>query len=144
MIRSSSASEAAAEDSGTPAERCSATGMKGLGRAGIGQASSVSPITHRWSNSSPADSSTPSTWIGTSGASGWNSVSAAMRARRANASSKRMRAATRSSAAKPAIASWSFFSVWNSAESSGRSPGKPIASSSSEIALPHSAGRFAP
>ena len=50
---------------GTPAFFCSATGMKGLGRASIGQASSVSPLTHRQSKRRPADSSTPRIWIGT-------------------------------------------------------------------------------
>jgi len=48
----------------------------GLGELFSGQASSVRPVTQRWSNSTPADSSRPSTWIGVSGVSGWKSVSA--------------------------------------------------------------------
>ena len=79
--RRSSAAEASALACGMPAFFCAAIGMKGLGRAASGQASSVSPLTHRQSKRSPADSSTPSTWIGASGDSGWKSAAAQWRSR---------------------------------------------------------------
>ena len=83
--RRSSAAEASALACGMPAFFCAAIGMKGLGRAVSGQASSVRPLTHRQSKRRPADSSTPSTWIGASGDSGWNSVSSQSRSRKPNA-----------------------------------------------------------
>ncbi len=85
VMRRSSSSDASAEASGMPASRCRTTGMKGFGRAASGHASALRPMTQRWSNSQPADSSTPRICTGTSGDSGWKAVSAAMRRSRATA-----------------------------------------------------------
>src|SRR5712692_7539666 len=106
--------------------------MKGLGRAASGQASSVRPLTHRQSKRRPLDSSRPSTWIGASPQSRSNSVSAHSRPRQAKASSKENPFEIRSSFENSPSAAGHLASVWNSSESSARSPGKPAASSRAE------------
>ncbi len=118
--------------------------MKGLGAAASGQASSVSPLTHNASNSSPADSSTPSTWIGASGVSGWNRVSVQRWRNRASACAKDILGATRSSLANSASVSLNLARVWNSSESRPRSPGKPAASRSAEKCRAQSCGERSP
>ena len=144
VMRRSRASEASAEDSGIPAARCNASGRKGVGRAASGQASALNPMTQRWSNSQPADSSTPRTWIGTSGDSGWKEVSAAMRRSRATASPWPILGTTRSSCANWASTACHFLSAWYSVESSARPPGNPTSLSASENARPHSDGDCTP
>ena len=108
--------------------------MNGFARASSGQAASVSPLTHRQSKRSPADSSTPRTWIGAAGASAalWNSVSAQRSASEANACWTKTGLETRSSFASSPSVSCHLASAWNSSESLARSPGKPAASSSAE------------
>jgi len=56
VMRRSSASEFSALASGDAAFLCCASGRNGLGELFSGQASSVRPVTQRWSNSTPADS----------------------------------------------------------------------------------------
>jgi hypothetical protein len=126
------AADASALACGTPAFFWSAIGMKGLGRASSGHASSVSPLTHRQSKRRPADSSTPRIWIGAGGDSGWNSVSRQRCARRANAAPIGSALARRSSFASSPSISCHLARVWYSSESSARSPGKPAASRSAE------------
>ena len=80
------------------------------------------------------------TCTGTSGDSGWKSVSAASRDRRPSASWKPIFPATRSSLAKAASASCHLASTWNSTESRDLSPGKPATRSASANARAHSGG----
>ena len=113
---------------------------EGVGARGERPGSSVSPLTHRQSKRRPADSSTPRTWIGASGDSGWNSVSAQWRFRKPKRLGERKLPGDPFQLGELAEHSCHLARVWNSSESSARSPGKPAASSSAEKWRAHSAG----